>query len=45
VRRALIPHFLIDNHIDYTIDHSKNPTTYPYWLANRGDLLGLNFLF
>lgn len=45
VRRALIPHFLIDNHIDYTIDHSKDPATNPYWLANRNDLSGLNFLF
>jgi hypothetical protein len=44
IRNALIPHFLIENHIDYTIDHSKDPVANPYWLANRENLPGLSFL-
>ncbi|MEY8215892.1 MAG: WYL domain-containing protein, partial [Colwellia sp.] len=44
IRKVLVPHFLIDNHVDFTEDHTQNPNSHPYWLANLEDLTDLAFL-
>jgi hypothetical protein len=44
IRKTLVPHFLIDNHIDFTKGHTQNPNSHPYWLANLEDLSDLAFL-
>lgn len=44
IRKILVPHFLIDNHIDFSKYHIQDPNSHPYWLANLGDLSGLAFL-